>query len=169
MMVCEKGCVSPPVASAMCHACHPLSCANSRKLEEGAHGKMPHAPQIMHMNDRNARLVIDKVPACTTASVLGELAAHLAAKTSPALFTRQMPTERLCSSRSLLLEALAASPGCLKTSLEEHWMEGALLTHACPADLMRFKEARLCIFRPRLAPSARHGCCKPRIVAVKFL
>ena len=130
---------------------------------------MPHAPQIMHMNDRNARLVIDKVPACTTASVLGELAAHLAAKTSPALFTRQMPTERLCSSRSLLLEALAASPGCLKTSLEEHWMEGALLTHACPADLMRFKEARLCIFRPRLALSARHGCCKARIVAVRFL
>ena len=81
--------------------------------------------------------------------------ADLAAKTSPLLFTRHIPTLRLCSSSSFREGVLAASPGWLRTSLEEQGMIGVLLTLLGQIDLIPLLGALLCRKCPRCTPSAR--------------
>ena len=93
---------------------------------------------------------------------MGVVETNLAAKTRPLLFTKHIPTLRLCSSRSLLDELPVASPGCFNTSLDEQNVSGALLTHI---DLMRLTGKLFSAFTLSLTPFAFAECSKARIVA----
>ena len=146
-----------------CGICHvpclssTLLCTSTTKLDAADHEETDEAAKTRNKHTRSKAL-------CSTERqglISRDAEQHLAAKTSPLLFTKHIPTLRLCSSRSLLVGALAASPGCLKTSLDEQCVTGGLLTH----DLMRFMDDRLCPFRLCKAPSVRTECCNIRIVA----